>query len=78
LFIGKEDLPSHLQLDYRDYSIVCWFDTLDQPPRTNRFVLGDYAFDRNTNEYKGVTFTFIECADCRLKKGVTTKPKFWP
>jgi Domain of unknown function (DUF4249) len=78
LLIGKEGVPSYLQLDYRDNSIVCWFDTLQNPPNTDRFVLGDYAFDRDTQEFKGITFTTVECADCRVKKGVTKKPEFWP
>lgn len=75
IFITPEDLPAHLRTIEED-NTICYLDTLRTGPLGSAYSLIE-SFVTEDGE-KGITYSFAECADCRLKGGVTTKPIFWP
>lgn len=79
--IAREDLPAHLrQMD--ELSVFCKIDTVVIKYLDLLEASGDYTLLESFADKDGfpVAFTYStnECADCRLRGGVTLKPDFWP
>ena len=82
LTVSRDDLPPRLRV-LNEPEFFCAIDTtrdirqLIALYESGDYTLLDYFADEIGNPV-GFTFTTNNCADCRVRGGVTTKPSYWP